>query len=114
MDKRYNAKEFSFAEMTSNSSGKTSASGTMGILVCAVGCFTFILGSVTTVFFSGDGELLTQSTLLIYAGAALLGYRKSKDYEIFDIPGEIKKKAKVSVEGEDEIIPPQSNVSDAV
>jgi len=72
-------KEFSFSELTSNSSGKTSASGTMGVLICVVGCLTFILGSVSTVFFSGDGELLTQSIALIWCGAALLGYRKSRD-----------------------------------
>jgi hypothetical protein len=87
--------EFSWAQMTSNTDGKTSASGTMGVVVCLVGCLTFFMGAVSTVFFKGDGELLVQSIMLIYAGAALLGYRKSKaDEAPGEAPGDLVKKAK--------------------
>jgi len=65
---------FSFAQMTSNSSGKTSASGTMGVLICIVGCFSFIWGVA-----SKQTEVLTQSVIVIGMGTGLLGYRKSKD-----------------------------------
>ena len=74
-------KEFSFSELTSNSSGKTSASGTMGVLICVVGCLTFLIGVFAMIFFASSVEILTQSIMLIYAGAALLGYRKMKDAE---------------------------------
>jgi maltodextrin utilization protein YvdJ len=74
--------QFSFAEMTSNSSGKTSASASMGVLVCCVGCLAFLTGVFSMVFFHSTVEILVQSILMVYAGAALLGYNKMKDSEV--------------------------------
>ena len=37
--------KFSFAQLTSNSDGKTSGSGTMGILICTIGCLTFLINA---------------------------------------------------------------------
>lgn len=71
--------KFSFAQMTSNSDGKTSGSGSMGILIIITGCLTFLLGSVGMIFKATDANILIQSIALVYAGALLLGYRKSKD-----------------------------------
>ena len=71
--------KFSLAEMTSNTSGKTSASGTMGSLLVAIGGFTFLFSVVGFFFFKLDIEgILIQCIALCYAGAALLGYRKSR------------------------------------
>jgi len=71
--------KFSFAQMTSNADGKTSASGTMGIFIILTGGITFFLGSLGMIFKATDSNILIQSIAMVYAGALLLGYRKSKD-----------------------------------
>lgn len=65
---------FSFSQMTSNTDGKTSASGTMGILICTIGSICFLLGTI----YKNDSILL-QSVVFTGIGAGLLGYRKSQD-----------------------------------
>ena len=71
--------KFSFGQMTSNSDGKTSGSGTMGILICTVGSLCFLLGAIDKLFVSGNIDVITQSIIFVGIGATLLGYRKSKD-----------------------------------
>lgn len=71
--------KFSFAQMTSNSDGKTSGSGTMGVLICTIGAVCFLLGCLDKMFLDKSIDILTQSILLVGIGASLLGYRKSKD-----------------------------------
>lgn len=76
--KKNSIEKFSFAQMTSNSvDGKTSGSGTMGVLTIGVGLLTFIAGTVHFMV-SNDSTIMLQSTALISIGTALLGYRKSK------------------------------------
>lgn len=70
--------KFSFAEMTSNQDGKTSGSGTMGVLICVNGCLGFIIGCVDKIFMGSDIDIITQSIVFVGIGAALLGYRKLK------------------------------------
>jgi hypothetical protein len=70
---------FSFAQMTSNSDGKTSGSGTMGVLICVFGSLCFTLGCFDTMLFSKTADIITQSIVFTGIGAGLLGYRKSKD-----------------------------------
>ncbi len=70
--------KFSFAQMTSNSNGKTSGSGTMGVLICAVGSICFLLGCIDMIFLSKSVDILTQSIVFTGIGAGLLGYRKSQ------------------------------------
>lgn len=65
--------KFSFAQMTSNSDGKTSASGTMGVLICTIGSICFLYGSLIK-----DSDILLQSVVFTGIGAGLLGYRKSQ------------------------------------
>jgi hypothetical protein len=72
-------KKFSFAEMTSNSNGKTSGSGTMGIYITAIGGVCFLMGCVDKMFLNKDIDVITQSIIFTGIGATLLGYRKSKD-----------------------------------
>lgn len=71
--------KFSFAQMTSNANGKTSASGSMGIFIILIGGLTFLIGSFAMIFKSTDSDILVQSIAMVYAGALLLGYRKSRD-----------------------------------
>ena len=71
-------KKFSFAEMTSNDDGKTSGSGTVGIVISFIGGFCFLLGSIDKMFLSGTVDILTQSIIVIGIGVGLLGYRKGK------------------------------------
>lgn len=75
-----NINEFSWAQMLSNADGKTSASGAMGVFICLIGGICFLIGSVVLIFFKGStSDILVQSISLVYAGALLLGYRKSAD-----------------------------------
>jgi len=75
--KKANLDRFSFAQMTSNHDGKTSGSGTMGVLTIGVGLLTFLMGSIHFMV-SADSTIMLQSIALISIGTALLGYRKSK------------------------------------
>lgn len=70
--------KFSFAQMTSNSDGKTSGSGTMGIFTMAAGLVGFLAGAAEY-FVHTQSEIMTQSIVVLTIGAGLLGYRKSKD-----------------------------------
>lgn len=74
-----NIQKFSFAEMTSNSSGKTSGSGTAGLYIVFIGGITFLMGCVDKMFLNKDIDVITQSIVFVGIGATLLGYRKSKD-----------------------------------
>jgi len=87
---------FSFSELFSNSSGKTSGSGVAGFLTVMTGLLTFIAGVVLIYLSCWHGcdstmstSILTQSIALIGIGSALLGVRKiSKDKGLPDIPEE--------------------------
>jgi len=70
---------FSFAQLTSNSDGKTSGSGTAGLYIVFIGGICFFLGCIDKMFLDKSVDILTQSIIFISIGAALLGYRKSKD-----------------------------------
>ncbi len=70
--------KFSWAEMTSNDNGKTSGSGTVGIIISFIGGFCFLLGSIDKMFLTGTVDILTQSIIVIGIGVGLLGYRKGK------------------------------------
>jgi hypothetical protein len=92
MQSRPNIGKFSFGELTSNTNGKTSGSGTAGIYIVAIGGLCFILGCVDKMFLKGTTDIITQSIVLIGIGAALLGYRKSKDANV-NIPEQEEEKS---------------------
>jgi hypothetical protein len=71
--------KFSIAQMTSNSDGKTSGSGTMGVLICFIGAFAFLAGVIGTLTLSSPPDIMIQSIIFTGIGAGLLGYRKSRD-----------------------------------
>lgn len=70
--------KFSFAQLTSNSDGKTSGSGTAGIYIVFIGGICFLLGCIDKMFLDKNIDILTQSIIFVTIGATLLGYRKSK------------------------------------
>ena len=70
--------KFSIPQMTSNADGKTSASGTMGVLICVVGAMCFLLGCVDKMWVNKDVDIITQSIIFVGIGASLLGLRKFK------------------------------------
>lgn len=93
----FDIKKFSFAEMTSNTSGKTSGSGTMGVLICTTGCFCFLFAVIVKCFKPFDlGDILVQCIALIYAGAFLLGYRKSKNAKLENLEPTEKTKSETN------------------
>ncbi len=69
--------KFSFAEMTSNSDGKTSGSGTVGIFAAFAGIVVFLMGAGLHVR-NNDTDLLNQGVIMLSLGAGLLGWRKHK------------------------------------
>jgi hypothetical protein len=73
-----NIKKWSFGEMTSNGDGKTSASGTMGVIITLVGTFCFLLGCLDKIWLSKDIDIITQSIIFVGLGVSLLGLRKYK------------------------------------
>lgn len=79
---RANIEKFSFGQLTSNSDGKTSGSGTAGLYIVFVGGICFLLGCLNMMFSSDGPDILVQSILFCGIGATLLGYRKSKDSSI--------------------------------
>lgn len=82
--------KFSFSQMTSNSDGKTSGSGTMGILICTIGTLCFLLGAIDKMFITKTTDIMIQSIIFVGIGAALLGYRKSKSHVITEETEDVK------------------------
>lgn len=74
-----NMDKFSWAQMTSNETGKTSASGTVGVIISLVGAIGFLFGIADKMFLGKSIEILDQSIFVIGIGVGLLGYRKGKD-----------------------------------
>ncbi len=74
--------KFSFAQMTSNSDGKTSGSGTLGVLAGLAGVLAFLYGVIDYSFISKTGTIMAQAIVVITIGAGLLGYRKSREASI--------------------------------
>lgn len=70
---------FSVAQMTSNSDGKTSASGSAGSICVFSGVLFFAVGVVDYMFVTKTAEIMSQSLMLIGAGSALLGLRKYQE-----------------------------------
>jgi hypothetical protein len=62
---------FSWSELVSNNTGKTSASGFTGVITILSGCLAFLWGT-----FFNHSEVLNQSVMVIGLGSALLGVRK--------------------------------------
>jgi len=71
--------KFSFGQMTSNSDGKTSGSGSMGVYIIVLSVIAFLFGCVDKACISHTTDVMMYSSANILVGAGLLGYRKSVD-----------------------------------
>jgi len=89
---RANIEKFSFGQLTSNSDGKTSGSGTAGLYIVFVGGICFLLGCLNMMLSTDGPDILVQSILFAGIGVTLLGYRKSKDSSIPPLDDSIEKK----------------------
>ena len=79
---KFDIEKFSFGQLTSNNDGKTSGTGTMGILICTVGTLCFFMGCIDKMFLSKTVDIVTQAIIFVGIGASLLGYRKAKEAEM--------------------------------
>lgn len=70
--------KFSFAQATSNKDGKTSGTGTLGLIGGLIALLCFLIGAI---FYAvkGDIMLCTVSGALFTTCATLLGWRKHKE-----------------------------------
>jgi len=71
-----NISKFSWGELFSNDSGKTSGTAFCGIIICLVGSLCFLLGCVDKMWISHSIDIITQSIVFVGIGAALMGVRK--------------------------------------
>jgi hypothetical protein len=71
-----NISKFSWAELFSNETGKTSASGFAGVIISLVGTLCFLMGCIDKMFFTKSVDIITQSIILVGIGVTLLGVRK--------------------------------------
>ena len=76
-----NIDQFSFAQMSSNSDGKTSGSGSAGLYLVFIGGLICLMGSSAGLFMNSlqAANVILCGTGLATLGAGLLGYRKSVD-----------------------------------
>lgn len=98
---RATMEKFSFAQLTSNSDGKTSGSGTAGLYIVFIGGISFFFGCIDKMFLNESVDILTQSIIFVTIGATLLGYRKSKDSGVTELE-EVKEEAVVEETTEDQ------------
>ena len=101
---RATMERFSFAQLTSNSDGKTSGSGTAGIYIVFIGGICFLLGCVDKMFLNGTVDILTQSIIMVTIGSGLLGYRKSKDTKAIEIDNSSKEEGFKEEPQEDQML----------
>ncbi len=86
-----NMSKFSWAELFSNTDGKTSGSGFVGVVICLVGTLCFFMGCIDRMFISKEIDILTQSIVFVGIGATLLGVRKVKSTSNTSNTSEIEK-----------------------
>jgi hypothetical protein len=68
-------KKFSFGEMTSNDSGKTSGTSSAGLYIIFIGGICFFLGCIDKMFIDKSIDIINQSVMFTTIGAALLGVK---------------------------------------
>jgi hypothetical protein len=71
-----NISKFSWGELFSNDTGKTSGTAFCGIIICLVGSLCFLLGCIDKMWISHSIDIITQSIVFVGIGAALMGVRK--------------------------------------
>ena len=74
-----NISKFSWAELFSNESGKTSATAFCGVVICVSGTLTFVLGCIDKMWITNTIDVITQSIMFVGIGVTLMGVRKVVD-----------------------------------
>ena len=74
--------KFSFGQMTSNDTGKTSATATAGVFCFIIGLPGFLFGIIDYSFISKTQEIMSQTLLLLTLGSGLLSWNKHKEGSI--------------------------------
>ena len=72
-------KKFSWGELFSNETGKTSATAFCGVVICISGTLTFVLGCIDKMWVTHTIDVINQSIMFVTIGAALMGVRKVVD-----------------------------------
>jgi hypothetical protein len=72
-------KKFSWGELFSNESGKTSSTAFCGVVICISGTLTFVLGCIDKMWVTHTIDVINQSIMFVGIGAALMGVRKVVD-----------------------------------
>jgi hypothetical protein len=72
-------KQFSWSELFSNETGKTSSTAFCGVVICVAGTLTFILGCFDKMWVTKSLDVINQSIMFVGIGAALMGVRKVVD-----------------------------------
>lgn len=67
--------KFSFAEMTSNDSGRTSVTKVAGSYIIFIGGLAFLMGCIDKMFLGNTVDILDQAVMFTTIGAALLGVK---------------------------------------
>jgi hypothetical protein len=70
-----NIHKFSFGEMTSSNSGKTSSTTTAGLYIVGIGGLCFLLGVIDKMFIDKSIDIISQSIAFTGIGATLLGVK---------------------------------------
>lgn len=91
-------KKFSFGEMTSNDTGKTSVTSTSGAYIIAIGGFCFLLGCIDKLFLSKSIDVINQAVMFTTIGAALLGVK--------NVVGASKDKQPTATDATDPVVEP--------
>jgi len=112
----YNAEKFSFGQLTSNSNGKTSATGSAGLYIIALGGICFVLGCIDKMFLNQNVDIITQSIIFVGIGAGLLGYRKSKQSQenVTEVVETVEESAEDQIETTEEVKPEEIKAEDVL
>jgi len=112
----YNAEKFSFGQLTSNSNGKTSATGSAGLYIIALGGICFLLGCIDKMFLNNNVDIITQSIIFVGIGAGLLGYRKSKQSQenVTEVVEGVEESVEDQIETAEEVKPEEIKAEDVI
>lgn len=100
MKKVGNIDKWSFGEMTSNTNGKTSATSTIGVYICSIGGFCFLMGCIDKMFIAKDMDIITQSIAFTSLGVGMLmmGKHRGSAVDIADLKSKTKEETKEEAE----------------
>ncbi len=95
-DLKDNVNKFSISQMLSNNDGKSSATATIGSLICVAGVIGFLFGCIDFSYISGKNDIMFYAGGVITLGSSVLTANKlAKGSSMFD---EAAKSAKLKTD----------------